>query len=154
MDHVPATKPIAIPWVGMWKGRRHVVYDAAIQPQSADFMLLYFVQGQSLCIRSRFTDRTDVSTISDSLAKEFALTQYALWKSRNQQLIDRKRSLSVFETEHPGSIRRKCSVCYGNPHSTWTVGTFSDGAHSDGQNMGEHCSACKGQGYVDNTIEA
>lgn len=154
MNEASKLKAPNAPWVGMWKGRRHVVFDPSIQPQSIEFMLLYFVQGQSLCVRNRAIDRADVRTVTDSEATHFALFQYELWKSRNQSLVEQKKARSIFEIEQPDAIRRKCRACDGNPHSIWTVGTFSDGAHSDGANMVEHCSSCKGLGFVDNTIEA
>jgi hypothetical protein len=149
------SKPTAppSPWVGLWKGRRHVVFDPSIQPSSIEYMLLYFVQGQSLCVRKRVDDRLDVRTVRDSRVVEFSISQYEIWKFRNQSLLSLKRESTSFEIEQPDAIRRKCRVCEGNPHSTWTVGTFSDGAHSDGENMSEYCLHCNGRGFVDNTIE-
>ena len=141
-------------WVGMWKSRRQVVYDPSIQLTSKSHMLLYFVQGQCLCVRERAADKVDVNTITQQSARTFAIAQYHLWKSRNTDVLRAKQEIPELTAENPGPIRKKCPVCNGNAHTTYTVGTFSDGAHSDGQNISEYCQACKGHGFVDNTIEA
>ena len=141
-------------WVGMWKSRRQVVYDPSIQPASKSHMFLYFVQGQCLCARERASDKTEVHTLNELSARTFAVDQYRLWLSRNMDALQAKLRLTDLTAEDPGPIRRKCSVCNGNAHTTYTVGSFSDGAHSDGQNVSEYCQACRGQGFTDNTIEA
>ena len=141
-------------WVGMWKSRRQVVYDSLIQPASKSHMLLYFVQGQCLCVRERAVDKAEVRTLTQQSARTFAIDQYRLWKSRNMDVIREKQELPEFNVENPGPIRKKCPVCNGIAHTSYTVGTFSDGAHSDGQNISEYCQACKGHGFTDNTIEA
>jgi len=125
-------EPPTFPWVGMWKGRRHVVFDPLIQPESKEFMLLYFVQGQSLCTRKKAVDRVDVRTVTDPSAITFALSQYDIWKSLNQSLVEQKKASSFLEIEQPDAIRRKCRICDG---------------------MGGYCSYCNGHGFVDNTIE-
>ena len=147
----PQTKS-SRPWIGMWKARRLVVFDPGIQPADPDFMLLYFVQGQSLCVRHRALDRKEVRTVNDPNACQFALGQYAAWTAMHVGSAQAKRNLVGYMVEQPGPIRRKCRACDGEAHWTYTVGTFSDGAHSDGQNVHELCKSCGGQGFVDNTI--
>ncbi|MGV0960263.1 MAG: hypothetical protein ACOYB1_10545 [Limnohabitans sp.] len=139
-------------WVGLWH-KRHVVFDPSIQPVNQKFMLLYFVQGKALCVRDREVDRKTVRTVRDQYEIEFALDQYSKWLLSNRNIVEDKRSCLDMVAENPPPSRRKCSQCDGQGNWHYTVGTFSDGAHSDGVNVSERCSLCDGRGFVDDVIE-
>ena len=139
-------------WVGKWKERRLVVFDPKGQPDNIEFMLLYFVQGQSLCIRNRAIERNNVIKCQILGDYEFAVEQYQLWLSLNKQSLETKKYQTNFVVEEPEVPRRKCSSCDGDGNFNYRVGTFSDGSHSDGQNFTDHCNKCHGSGYVDNVL--
>ena len=83
-------------WVGLWHGKRYVVYDPSIQPEAPDFMLLYFVEGHALCAKKRAVERKEVRTVSNPDDREFALAQYDRWLSVNASIAaDKKISSSV-----------------------------------------------------------
>ena len=46
----------------------------------------------------------------------------------------------------------KCAECDGSGGYHYTVGTFADGAHSDGQNFREYCGTCEGRGSVEDVL--
>lgn len=146
------TVPASSLWVGLWN-KRHVVFDPAIQPADSKFVLLYFVEGKSLCTRERETERRKVKTVRNPGDIAFALSQYRKWLSSNAPIVEEKKSRPNMTVENPPPPRRKCSQC--DSQGTWhyTIGTFSDGAHSDGQNIIEHCSLCGGHGFVDDVFE-
>lgn len=52
-------------WVGRWRSKRYVVFDPSIQPENPEYMLLYFVEGRSLCVRKRADERKEVVTVHD-----------------------------------------------------------------------------------------
>lgn len=138
-------------WVGHWNNR-HVVFDPSIQPADSKFMILYFVQGRTLCIRERVVERKKVRTVRTPYDRDFALNQYSLWRCSNAHIVSEKKACPNMVVENPPPPRRKCSQCDGQGAWHYTVGTFSDGAHSDGQNVNEHCSLCGGRGFVDDVI--
>jgi len=135
-------------WVGLWGNRRQVVFDPALQPTNDELIFLYFVQGRALCTRSKAADRGNVRTIHDAEAIKAAVNQYERWRSQQspQALAEKSRSANAVEAPPPPLV--PCRACGGNPHAHYTVGTFSDGAHSDGVNVVESCDACHGAGYV------
>ncbi len=139
-------------WGGLWNNR-HVVFDPSIQPDDPKFMLLYFVQGKTLCIRERDAERKKVKTVRNPYDRDFALSQYSLWLSSNAYVVLEKKSCPKLAVENPPPPKRKCSPCGGQGSWYYTVGTYSDGAHSDGQNVNEHCSLCGGRGFVDDVID-
>lgn len=148
-----ASPPSASIWVGLWNNR-HVVFDPSIQPIATQFMLLYFVQGQALCLREREVERKKVRTERNPYDREFALSQYSQWLSSNAHVVaEKKKSAHNMVVENPPPPKRKCSQCDGQGIWHYTVGTFSDGAHSDGQNVNERCTSCRGRGFVDDVIE-
>ena len=139
-------------WVGLWYNR-YVVFDPSIQPDDQKFMLLYFVQGKTLCIRERDAERKAVKTVQNSYDRDFALSQYSRWLSSNAHVVLEKKSCPKLAVENPPPPKRKCSECDGLGSWHYTVGTFSEGAYSDGQNKIERCSLCYGRGFVDDVIE-
>ena len=147
------TSDRSLPWVGHWRDRRLVVFDPKHQPESQDFMLLYFVQGHSLCARNRAVEREHVATCKFPEDHDFALEQYHRWVTLHGQELEAKKSQVQFAVEEPAAPRRKCPICGGEGNVTYRVGTFSDGAHSDGQNITDHCDNCHGRGYVDDVLE-
>jgi hypothetical protein len=153
MDSSEPKKACQSIWVGLWNGRRHVVFDASIQPSNPEFMLLYFVQGHSLCARKREVERQKVISVRNPDDQIFALEQYKKWASANAQVVATKQSQESFEVENPPPLRKICPQCDGHGTCHYTVGTFADGGHSDGQNFVEYCSCCGGRGFVDDILE-
>ena len=96
-------------WVGLWHGKRHVVIDPSIKPVNSEFMLLYFVEGHSLCARKRAVEQKEVTTVQNPCDREFALEQYGLWYSANARIAAEKKARQEFEVEDPLPPRKKCS---------------------------------------------
>lgn len=138
-------------WVGRWNNR-HIVFDPTIQPKDKKFILLYFVQGKSLCLRDRVVERKRAKTVRSPYEIDFALKQYRKWLSINSNNLQ-ERTYQCMSIEAPPPPRRKCSQCDGHGNWHYTVGTFSEGAHSDGQNMTEYCTLCGGHGFIDDVFE-
>lgn len=139
-------------WVGYLMGRL-VVFDPSIQPSNQDYVLLYFVQGQALCMRKRADERVRVKSVRNPYEREYALAQYAKWASTNASLLTQKSASANFDVEDPPPPRKICSECEGEGSWHYTVGSFADGAHSDGQNFRETCSSCRGRGSVENVVD-
>lgn len=140
-------------WVGWWKRRRLVVFDPSIQPTNSNFMLLYFVQGRSLCFRDKLSDRTEVISVRNEHERSFALYQYKLWISRNKNAALEKQKIEHASLENPDPLKIECPACQGECSWYYTVGTYSEGANSDGQNISGNCSVCSGSGFVENIYE-
>ena len=138
-------------WVGQWH-KRHVVFDPSIQPSHSDFVLLYFVQGHALCARNRGIERKMVTTVRNPFDRQFALAQYANWRSTNEHVITERQFQAAFVVEDPPLARKRCLRCEGQGSWHYVVGTFADGGHSDGQHVLEHCSTCEGSGFVDDVL--
>lgn len=138
-------------WVGRWH-KRYVVFDPSIQPKNEEFILLYFVQGQSLCLRKRWDEEKITSEISDQNEKKFALDQYSHWFSANRDIVADKQSRTVFEVENPPDQKTFCPKCDGQ--GTWydVVNKVSYGVQSEGPNVREICDLCLGNGFVDDTF--
>src|SRR3990172_6888871 len=100
-------------WVGLWHGKRHVVFDPSIQPENPEFMFLYFVEGHVLCARKRTVERKEVTTVLNPDDREFAIAQYAQWLSANAGVAADKKSHPEFEIENPPPPRKKCPQCDG-----------------------------------------
>lgn len=139
-------------WVGLWLERRHVVFDPTIQPQDKPFVLLYFVEGIALCCRDRHTERGKVTSVRDQPTIEFAIEQYMAWRRINPDQIVRLTGNSPYEIQEPGALNVKCPVCAGEGVHYSRIGTFSDGAFSDGVNQREFCGRCRGHGVIPNII--
>lgn len=148
-ENSPAPQDI---WVGLWHGKRHVVFDPTIQPENPEFMLLYFVEGHALCARERTVERKEVTTVLNPYDREFALAQYDQWLSANARDAADKKSRPEFEIENPPPPRRKCPQCNGQ--STWfdTVNKPTYGVISEGPNIIERCPSCKGEGFVSDVL--
>lgn len=138
------------PWVGLWMGRRHVVFDREIQPQDTQYMLIYFVEGKSLCFRDKEIERKHVKTIRNQQTIDFAIEQYVQWKRNNQDQLANLMSETAFHVQEPASLKMKCLECGGEGITYSRIGTFSDGAFSDGVNQREVCNHCNGTGFVAN----
>ena len=138
-------------WVDLWRGKRHVVFDPSIQPENSEFMLLYFVEGHALCARLEI-ERKEVATVSNPYDREFALEQYAQWLSTNAQIAAEKKSRLEFEIENPPPPRKKCPQCDGVP--TWfdPVNRPTYGVMSEGPNIIEQCSLCKGAAFLKDVL--
>ena len=139
-------------WVGLWHGKRHVVFDPSIQPENPEFMLLYFVKGHSLCARKRTVELKEVTTVHNQYDRDFALEQYALWRSGNARIADEKKARQEFEVESPPPPRRKCSQCDGQPIWFDSVNKPTYGVISEGPNIIERCPSCNGHGFVDDVL--
>ena len=139
-------------WVGLWHGKRHVVFDPSIQPENPEFMLLYFVEGHSLCARKRTVERKEVITVHNPYDHEFALEQYALWFSVNARIASEKKARQEFEVENPPPPRKKCPQCEGQPNWFDTVNKPTYGVISEGPNIIERCPSCNGQGFVSDVL--
>lgn len=139
-------------WVGLWHGKRHVVFDPSIQPENQEFMLVYFVEGHALCARRRTVERREVTTVRNPYDREFALEQYAQWLSVNSPVAAEKKSRLEFEIENPPPPRKRCPQCDGQP--TWfdTVNKPTYGVISEGPNIIERCPSCSGQGFVSDVL--
>jgi hypothetical protein len=135
-------------WVGVWHGKRHVVFDPSMQPENPEFMFLYFVEGHSLCARKRAVERKDVITAKNPYDREFALEQYALWCSTNAGVAAEKKASQEFEVENPPPPRKKCPQCDGQPNWFDTVNKPTYGVISEGENIIERCPSCNGGGFV------
>lgn len=140
-------------WVGLWHEKRHVVFDPSIQPDNTDFMLLYFVEGHTLCARKRATERTEVTTVTDPYNRDFALAQYAYWLATNGRVAAEKKACPEFVIVNPPLPRKKCPQCNGQ--GTWfdTVNKSTYGVISEGPNIIERCPSCNGQCYVTDVLE-
>ncbi len=139
-------------WVGLWHRGRLVVFDPSIQPENPEFMLLYFVEGHSLCARRRTVERKEVTTVQNPYDREFALEQYALWCSANARIAAEKKARQEFEVESPPPPRKKCPQCDGEPNWFDTVNKPTYGVISEGPNIIERCPSCKGQGFVSDVL--
>jgi hypothetical protein len=137
-------------WVGFWKNRRHVVFDPSIQPADDVYMLLYFVEGKSLCYRSRETERTQVKTVRGQAGIDYAIEQYLEWKRNHTNELSELKDRQSPYIQDPDALNVKCPNCKGDAISYLTVGTFSEGAFSDGVNQREVCNHCNGTGVVPN----
>jgi hypothetical protein len=146
-----STTPKSI-WVGLWHGKRHVVFDPSIQPENPEFILLYFVEGHALCTRKRTVERKAVTTVHDSEDREFALAQYGQWVAANARIADNKKTRPELEVEDPPPPRKKCPECDGQP--TWfdTVNKPTYGVISEGPNIIERCPHCNGKGFVSDVL--
>ncbi len=140
-------------WVGLWHGKRHVVFDPSIQPNNPDFMLLYFVEGHALCARKHAAEQTEVTIVADPYDRDFALAQYAQWLSKNGRSTADKKARPEFEIENPPPPRKKCPQCDGQ--GTWfdTINKCTYGVNSEGTNIIERCPSCNGQSFVADVLE-
>ncbi len=139
-------------WVGLWHGKRHVVFDPSIQPENSEFMLLYFVEGHSLCARKRVAERNIVTTVRNPYDREFALEQYGRWCSTNASIAAKKKVHQEFEVENPPPYRKKCPQCDGQPNWIDTAKKPTYGVMSEGPNIVEHCQSCNGLGFVNDVL--
>lgn len=144
-------------WVGIWHNNRHVVLEPSIQPENQEFMLLYFVEGHSLCVRNRDVERIafknkEITTVKNPYVRDFALEQYSLWYSANAHIAELKKSAQQFEVENPPPPRKKCPQCDGQPNWFDTVNKPTYGVISEGPNIVERCPSCNGKGFVDNVL--
>lgn len=139
-------------WVGLWHGRRHVVFDPSIQPENPEFMLLYFVEGHALCARKRTSDRSEVTTVRIPPDRDFALSQYSYWLSQNRDIAAERKASAAFEVENPPPPRKKCPQCDGQ--GTWfdTINKCTYGVISEGPNIIERCPLCSGRGFVQDVL--
>ena len=140
-------------WVGVWYGSRTVVYDPSLQPEQADLVFLYFVQGKALCARLKEKDRPHLKKFSPEFRAIFAIDQYKHWMSlqNHEELVQRCKLTT--KPDSPPIPGRACAKCGGDGSWHYQIGTFSDGANSDGQNYIERCNRCSGTGSVDNVYE-
>ena len=139
-------------WVGLWHGRRHVVFDPSIQPENPEFMLLYFVEGHAFCARKRTVEQKEITIVRNPGDREFALEQYAKWLSTNAYIAAEKKARLEFEIENPPPPRKKCPQCDGEP--TWfdPLNKATYGVISEGPNIIERCPSCNGHGFVSNVL--
>lgn len=139
-------------WVGLWHGKRHVVFDPSIQPENPEFMLLYFVEGHALCARKRTVERKEVATVRNPEDRELALERYACWCTVNACIAAEKKARQEFEIENPPPPRKKCPECDGEPIWFDTVNKPTYGVISEGPNIIERCHSCKGHGFVSDVL--
>lgn len=151
--NVPNEKVLQKIWVGFWMGRRHVVFDPELQPTDKQFIRLYFVEGKSLCCRSGSAERMHVKTVRDKKTIDYAIDQYDEWKRRNQETVSKLISETFYSIQDPDAPRKKCSTCNGDGITYTRIGTFSEGAFSDGVNERDVCRHCDGKGFVANIFE-
>jgi hypothetical protein len=140
-------------WVGKWHDARTVVHDASFQPKNADLAFLYFVEGKQLCARQKADDRPHLKTVKEDFFATAACRQYLHWRSLQNEPDLQVRRDTVGSVEKPPFPRRKCTTCDGIGTWHYQVGTFSDGGHSDGQQIIEHCPECRGDGFIDDIYE-
>lgn len=88
-------------WVGLWNNDRLVIYDPKIQPFSNVYILLFFVDCGSICVRNREIDRAVVKIVNDIQVRGSAFKAFELWEADNPGVISRKRSQTVFQVEDP-----------------------------------------------------
>lgn len=140
-------------WVGLWHGKRHVVFDPSIQPENSEFMLLYFVEGHSLCARKRADERMEITNVNNPYDREFALGQYDLWCSANSRLVAEKKARQEFNVENPPPPRKRCPQCDGQPNWFDYVNKTTYGVISEGPNIIERCPSCNGHGFVSDVLK-
>ena len=139
-------------WVGLWRHKRHVVFDPAIQPENSEIMFLYFVEGHALCTMNFAAEEVRLSAVVHQPDYEFALAQYTLWLSANAGIVDTKKCRLKHEIEDPPAPRKKCPECDGQ--GTWydSINKPTYGVISEGPNIVEHCPSCRGHGFVINVL--
>jgi hypothetical protein len=156
MDQFTATQNISIPAtqekqtidVLHWH-LRHVVFDHSIQPKDPAFVLLYFVQGRALCVRSR--QELSALPVKHPGDREFAIEQYMKWRLTNQSLLERKINQQVLVHEDPPAARMKCPDCDGSPNWVDAIVKPTYGVKSEGPNIVERCNC--GSGWIPNVFD-
>lgn len=136
-------------WVGSLLGKRLLVFDPTIQPNSDEFAFLYSVQGHKLCTRKRDVDRKKLKTVKLVPDIELATEQYLKWLSMNEGIVAAKLAspLALEQYPLPNII---CPTCAGSP-----VWVDSEGnrptygySFSEGGNKIDVCPTCEGRGNL------
>jgi len=140
------------PRVAYFNERRLFVLDESIQPDDGEYMLVYSVQGHSLCLRSRVDDHAKLSFDVPPETLEFAIEQYRKWQSLPQDGLVSKLSDGTLEVSKLPHMRRPCPQCEG-------LGTWMDrqnkcsyGVAEEEANIVEYCETCHGHCYVEDLL--
>ena len=135
-----------------WRKSRFVVVDPSIQPVNTEFILLYFVEGNALCLRRRADEEMHLIPVKNQWDHESSLSKFEKWSSINPGLAREKSFQTKFEVEEPPARKKKCPECDGSPRWSDAVVKPSYGVKEEGPNIIESCRVCSGSGYVDNVF--
>ncbi len=138
--------------VAYYAERRLVVLDLAIQPSAPDHMLLYSVQGHSMCLRRKSEDYTRLSFKMPQETSEFALDQYREWRSQQPSASAKQFSAPQLAVTPFPFFNKTCPACDGQ--GTWMdrLNKCSYGVIQEESNIVERCATCNGAGSVEDIL--